>query len=68
MLDAATLGVRDEYQRSAIQAQLEGDNLNRRVAWMSRVVGSLYVDDDMLLEDDGAPYGGERREGGSARA
>lgn len=50
--------MRDEYQRSAIQAQLDGDNLNRRVAWMSRVVGSLYVDDDMLLEDECAPCGG----------
>ena len=41
------------YQRSAIQSTLGGDNLNRRVAWMNRVLGSLYVDDDMVQDDDG---------------
>jgi hypothetical protein len=55
VLEAATLAVRDEYQRNAIQSTLADDNLNKRVAWMNRVLGSLYVDDDMVLDEEGEP-------------
>lgn len=53
MLEAASASVRDDYQRRAIQAQLGGDDDTRRVAWMNRVLGSLYVDDGLVVEDEG---------------
>ena len=53
MLDAATVGVRDEGVRGAITSTLADDNLNKRVAWMNRVLGSLYVDDGMVEEEEG---------------
>lgn len=56
VLGAALEAVRDEHQRSAIQDSLAAPDLNKRITWMNKVLGSSYMEThvDEQREEDGA--------------
>lgn len=63
LLEAALDVMADSHQRSVIQGSLAAADLNQRIAWMNKVLGSTYLEDHIDDTPDGAGLG---RGGGRA--